>query len=69
MVNESFAGPHDYENSISFYDMTTGMIREGSDQGWLKEFATNYTTSLIFAAPLAAGAIYEQTNAGAWANH
>ena len=67
MVLESFAGPHDSANSRWFYDPATGDIKDFS--GWNNfekaalEVTTNYTTSLLFAAPFAATAIIEQTDA------
>lgn len=65
LVTESFAGPHDYANNPWWYDSATGNIRDFS--GWSKfqigalDWATNYTTSLAFAAPFALSAIIEQT--------
>ncbi len=64
MVVESFAGPHDMANSHWYYD-STGLIKAGTDSFAL-DMVTNYTTSLIFAAPFAAAAISEQVNYSAW---
>ncbi|UWE14533.1 RHS repeat domain-containing protein [Herbaspirillum huttiense] len=61
LVTESFAGPHDFANAPWFYDSATGMIRAGSS-GFMKDLATNYTTSLAFAAPFAAAALSEELN-------
>lgn len=65
MVTESFAGPHDKANSRWFYRLD-GYIREGTNSNLALDLATNYTTSLAFALPFAAGAIYEQTNAASF---
>jgi hypothetical protein len=65
LVTESFAGPHDYANNPWWYNAANGDIRDFS--GWSKlqidllDWATNYTTSLAFAAPFALSAIVEQT--------
>ena len=64
MVAEAFAGPHDKANSYWFYN-AEGLIKESTLTGasaFALEMATNYTTSLLFAAPFAFGAIAEQTN-------
>lgn len=63
MVMESFAGPHDKANSPWFYS-ATGYNKFAKDPIWL-DLVTNYTSSLIFAAPFAAGAMYEQLHMGA----
>lgn len=61
MVVESFAGPHDKANSYWFYD-SNGLIKNMAGRNVLAlDLVTNYTTSLIFAAPFAAAAINEQT--------
>jgi filamentous hemagglutinin len=63
MVLESFAGPHDMANSKYFYDFN-GNIRFSDLSPFLsnvREYVTNYTTSLVFATPFAAAAISEQT--------
>jgi filamentous hemagglutinin len=66
LVTESFAGPHDYANNPTWYDSATGNIRNLT--GWSRfqlgalDLATNYTTSLAFAAPFALSAIVEQTH-------
>ncbi|MET0116025.1 MAG: RHS repeat-associated core domain-containing protein [Sedimenticola sp.] len=66
MVVESFAGPHDKANSHWFYD-SNGLIKDMTGVNVLAvDITTNYTTSLIFAAPFAAGAIYEQAGYGAY---
>lgn len=78
MVVESFAGPHDMANSPWWYvngpkqvleDL--GMIGDALPSKYYSPFAyslleatTNYTTSLMFAAPFAAGAMLEQS----WVN-
>jgi RHS repeat-associated protein len=64
MINESFAGPHDTANAPWYYD-AKGLIASGTE-GLTRELLTNYTTSLIFAAPFAAGAIYEQAGVSAY---
>jgi RHS repeat-associated protein len=57
LVVESFAGPHDMANSPWFYD-ANGLIKDLAGKPiFALELATNYTTSLIFAAPFAAGAL------------
>ncbi|MEO8298515.1 MAG: RHS repeat-associated core domain-containing protein [Burkholderiales bacterium] len=63
MILESFAGPHDKANSPWFYNPENGDIRMGMSQleRKFKDVTTNYSTSLIFAAPFAGAAIYEQT--------
>lgn len=62
MVLESFAGPHDTGNMPWFYDRSTGGLRDLTRlQGFAGEALGNYTSSLLFAAPFAAGAIREQT--------
>ncbi len=75
MVTESFAGPHDKANSYWWYINSPSQVLEGlgmigdalpSDyytkwQNIFLEASTNYTTSLIFAAPFAAGAIVDQS--------
>jgi RHS repeat-associated protein len=66
MVVESFVGPHDKANSYWFYN-ADGLIKAGTDSFAL-ELATNYTTSLLFAGPFAAGAIYEQTGMSGYRN-
>lgn len=67
MVLESFAGPHDKANSYWFYDAATGNIKDFTSwstvQKVLLEATTNYTTSLLFAAPFAAASIIEQSTA------
>jgi RHS repeat-associated protein len=66
MIVESFAGPHDTANSRWFYD-SNGLIKNMTGVNvFALDMATNYTTSLIFAAPFAAGAIYEQMNFSAY---
>jgi len=60
MIMESFAGPHDFANSYWFYD-AMGNNKTLTGNVFMLNLATNYTTSLMFAAPFAAGAIYEQT--------
>jgi len=66
MIVESFAGPHDTANSVWYYD-SNGLIKNMAGTNVLAlDLATNYTTSLMFAAPFAAGAIYEQTSSGAY---
>lgn len=67
VVMESFAGPHDFANSPSWYDSATaGSIRDFSSwsklQIGLLDLATNYTTSLTFATPFALSTVVEQTN-------
>ncbi|MDH0867076.1 RHS repeat-associated core domain-containing protein [Mitsuaria sp. GD03876] len=75
MVLESFAGPHDKANSYWWYVLTPEQVLNGEGMignafkanhylGWDKwvDFATNYTTSLMLAAPLAAGPIIEQSH-------
>ena len=65
LISELFAGPHDYANILPWYDAATGNIRNFS--GWSRfqistlDLATNYTTSLAFAAPFALSAMIEQT--------
>jgi hypothetical protein len=58
---EAFAGPHDYFNAPWYYDPTSGNIRAGTD-GFMREFATNYSSSLLLAAPFAFAGILDQTN-------
>ena len=76
MILESFAGPHDMANSHWFYINTADQVNaaleevvgdafsanhySGFESGFL-EITTNYTTSLMFASPFAAGAILEQS--------
>jgi RHS repeat-associated protein len=67
LVLESFAGPHDMANSFYWYD-DMGDIKAslGNWAPWERtalDYATNYTTSLMLAAPFAAAAIVEQTHA------
>ena len=70
MVLESFSGPHDMANSFWYYNSETGNIKSFSDwstfQKNLLEYSTNYSTSLMIAAPFAAGAISEQSNYSAY---
>jgi hypothetical protein len=75
LMVESFAGPHDMANSPWWYVNTPQQLALGLGQlgdalpakfystfaKTFLEYATNYTTSLMFAAPFAAGAILEQT--------
>ena len=75
MVVESFAGPHDMANSRWWYVSgpqqvleDLGMIGDALPRDYYSSFAknlletaTNYTTSLMFAAPFAAGAMLEQS--------
>jgi filamentous hemagglutinin len=66
LLVESFAGPHDYANSPWFYK-TDGTIHEMSKiRAAVLDMLTNYTTSLVFAAPFAAGAIAQHTNLTAY---
>jgi len=60
LITEAFAGPHDKANSLWFYD-AEGLIKnlEGTNTFAL-DLVTNYTSSLLFAAPLAAGALSEE---------
>ena len=68
MVTESFAGPHDSANAPWFYSQN-GLIRDLSGTNvFALDLATNYTSSLAFASPFAAGPIYEQLNMGAYQN-
>jgi len=68
MVLESFAGPHDAANAPWWYD-SRGNIKPFADsQSILLDVTTNYTTSLLFAAPFAIAAIREQTYFSAYAN-
>jgi len=68
MVLESFAGPHDFANAPWWYD-SRGNIKPFTDsQSILLNVTTNYTTSLLFAAPFAIAAIREQTYFSAYAN-
>lgn len=75
MVTESFAGPHDFMNSLTWY-VGPAQILEGYGvmgdglpdayfNGWatVVNWATNYTTSLLVAAPIAAGPILQQSGA------
>mgnify|MGYP001469283292 CR=1 FL=1 len=79
MVVESFAGPHDSANSITWYVNGPDQVLQGLDMigdalpndyfgsmNFVVELATNYSTSLVFAAPFAAGAMYEQLHMGSW---
>jgi hypothetical protein len=77
VVIECFAGPHDFANSPTWYVLTQEQISAGlggygdalpigyysTVKNAVYELATNYTTSLIFAAPFAAAAIVEQSYA------
>jgi hypothetical protein len=68
MVLESFAGPHDMANSLWFYE--NGLNKEMSGlKAFVLDVTTNYSTSLIFAAPFAVGAIMEQTNLTTYRAH
>jgi len=69
MVLESFAGPHDMANSTYFYDTNGNIKYLGNLSDFQKialDYATNYTTSLVFAAPFAAAGITEQSNYSAF---
>jgi RHS repeat-associated protein len=75
MVTESFAGPHDKANSYWWYVNTPQQVLENFGmvgdalpstyytalQNTLLEYATNYSTSLLFAMPFASAAIVEQS--------
>ena len=76
MVVESFAGPHDYANSFTWYVRTPGQVLNGlgmlgdalpadyyGSMTGPVELTTNYSSSLIFAAPFATAAILEQSGA------
>ncbi len=65
MVTESFAGPHDFANSFTWYDQIGDAISYSPAKSMLLELTTNYTTSLMFAAPFATAAILEQSGAAA----
>jgi hypothetical protein len=68
LVTESFAGPHDKANSPWFYQ-ANGLIKDfGGKSTFMLDLMTNYTSSLIFATPFAAGAIYEQVGYGGYSN-
>ncbi len=60
MVLESFSGPHDFANAPWWYnDMGNNKVGPGFGSTFL-DFTTNYTTSLVFAAPFAIATIREQ---------
>jgi filamentous hemagglutinin len=61
MVMESFAGPHDYANAPTWYDKIGNAVTYPSTTSLILEWTTNYSTSLIFAAPFSAAAILEQS--------
>jgi len=62
MMLEAFAGPHDTANMPWFYDRESGGLRPLTGfQNLTGEVLGDFTTSLLFAAPFAAGAIREQT--------
>lgn len=61
MVLESFAGPHDSANAHWWYDRQGNIKNLSGMQATFLDLTTNYTTSLIFAAPFAIAAIREQT--------
>lgn len=61
MVTESFAGPHDFANSFTWYDGMGNAVSYPAVKSALLEWATNYTSSLLFAAPFATAAILEQS--------
>jgi hypothetical protein len=68
LVTEAFAGPHDSANAPWFYQ-EDGLIKNFAGKStMLLDLMTNYTTSLIFATPFAAGAIYEQVGYGGYSN-
>ena len=67
MVLESFAGPHDMANSSHFYnELGNGIDYSKDPLRYIREYSTNYSTSLLFASPFAAGAISEQSNYSAY---
>jgi filamentous hemagglutinin len=69
MVLESYAGPHDFANSPWFYAADGTIKAMSSFEATVKDYLTNYTTSLLFATPFAAAAIAQQTNLSAyWAD-
>lgn len=61
MVMESFAGPHDFANAPWWYGPSDNLKEIGGLQAAFLDATTNYTTSLLFAAPFALAAIREQT--------
>ena len=62
-IVEAFAGPHDFANGLTWYDANGNAIRFTGIKNTVREWTTNYTTSLVFALPFAAAAILDQTNA------
>ena len=65
-VMEAFGGPHDSFNSGHWYNGAGG-IRAGMSQmeRFVGEYAVNYTSSLILAAPFAAAGMIPESSYGA----